>query len=190
MLRRRSQWTSGPLDEQIPYPLQLALLFERDLTELGLTYCLLAWSRCLALHESSNYQASSSSCSMFTLSWYHKREVLLGLFCNVYKNSQYYLLRCLNISLRAAYRSVSLLTSYKSSHIIFNLPVSQIWALTVPPDFKVTFFVANSTPIVGAGFLGSEPFKYLNEYNHICAYWFKRQVFPTEASPTKITIQS
>lgn len=43
------------------------------------------------------------------------------------------------------------------------LPVSHICAFTVPPDFRVTFFVANSTPIVGAGFLGRVPFRYLKK---------------------------
>jgi len=32
--------------------------------------------------------------------------------------------------------------------------VSHIYALTVPPFLRVTFFVANSTPIVGAVFFG------------------------------------
>ena len=57
--------------------------------------------------------------------------------------------------------------------------MSQICALTVQPLARVTFLVANSTPIVGAGFFGRVPFK----------YWFSMQVFPTEASPTKITAQ-
>ena len=57
--------------------------------------------------------------------------------------------------------------------------MSQICALTVQPLARVTFLVANSTPIVGAGFFGRDPFK----------YWFSMQVFPTEASPTRITAQ-
>ena len=57
--------------------------------------------------------------------------------------------------------------------------MSQICAFTVQPLARVTFLVANSTPMVGAGFFGRVPFK----------YWFSKQVFPTEASPTRITAQ-
>ena len=56
--------------------------------------------------------------------------------------------------------------------------VSQIYAFTVPPVFKGTGFVANSTPIVGYLFLGRVPFMYL----------LSKKVFPTPASPTKMTV--
>ena len=57
------------------------------------------------------------------------------------------------------------------------LPVSQIYALTVPPVFNGTGLVANSTPIVGNLFFGNEPLMYL----------LNRWVFPTPVSPTRIT---
>jgi hypothetical protein len=47
----------------------------------------------------------------------------------------------------------------------------------VPPVFKGTGFVANSTPIVGNLFLGSEPLMYLES----------KWVLPTPVSPTRIT---
>lgn len=45
--------------------------------------------------------------------------------------------------------------------IVACLPVSQICALTRSPFFRVTVFVANSTPIVGTGLRGSTPLTYL-----------------------------
>ena len=55
--------------------------------------------------------------------------------------------------------------------------VSQIYAFTVPPAFKVTPLVANSTPIVGYLFFGSS----------FLMYRLRRCVFPTPVSPTRIT---
>ena len=44
--------------------------------------------------------------------------------------------------------------------ILFDLPVSHIYTLTVPPVFNGTGFVANSTPMVGYLVLGSYPLIY------------------------------
>ena len=60
---------------------------------------------------------------------------------------------------------------------IFDLHVSQIYALTLVSFFKKLTLYANSTPIV-AGVLSKMPLIYL----------IKKLDFPTPASPVKITI--
>ena len=58
-----------------------------------------------------------------------------------------------------------------------SVPVSQIYALTLDPSGSAINFVSNSTPIVGAVFLGVIPFI------KNCQI----QVLPTSHSPTKTT---